>query len=136
MTKAICFTIILFVVLIGLALPGNSTARTGAIGAETPAATGGWQITAFHSQTVQGTYSSIALDQDGNPHISFLDETSFDVKYVRWDGDNWEERTVDTLTFLAWSNTSLALNGNGQPQIAYPYANPCNRIGHAQWDGT
>ena len=100
-----------------------------------PAANGDWQITTFPSQNVQGTYSSIALDQDGNPHISFLDETSYDVKYVRWDEDNWEERTVDTLDILAWSNTSLALNVNGQPRIAYPYANPC-RIGHAQWDGT
>ena len=128
---------ILIVVLIGLALPGNSPARTpGAIGPEAPAVTGGWQITPFLSQTVQGTYSSLALDQYGNPHISFLDETSYDVKYVRRDGDTWDESTVDTLTFLAWSNTSLALNGNGQPRIAYPYANPCNRIGYAQWDGT
>jgi hypothetical protein len=135
MTNATCFTIIL-VVLVGLASPGSSLARTpGATGAEAPATTGDWQITTFHSQTVQGTYSSIALDEDGNPHISFLDETSYDVKYVRLDGDNWEERTVDALTFLAWSNTSLSLDGNGQPQIAYPYANPC-RIGHAQWDGT
>jgi hypothetical protein len=100
-----------------------------------PGVTGGWLITTFPSQTVQGTHSSLALDQDGNPHISFLDETSYDVKYVRRDGDNWEEQTVDTLTLLAWSNTSLALNENGQPQIAYPYANPC-RIGHAEWDGT
>lgn len=136
MTKATCFTLILVIVLVGLALPGNSRARTpGVIGAEAPAATGDWQITSFPSQTVQGTYSSMALDQDGNPHISFLDETSYDVKYVRRDGENWEERTVDTLTFFALSNTSLALNGNGQPQIAYPYANPCY-IGHAQWDGT
>lgn len=130
-----CFTLILVVVLVGLAFAVNSLVQApGAFVAEASVTFEGWQFTTFPSQSVQGTYSSLALDQDGNPHISYLDETSYDVKYTRQDGDDWDEQTVDTLTILAWSNTSLALNGNGQPQIAYPFSNPC-RIGHAQWEG-
>ena len=98
------------------------------------AATSGWQIITIPGETKQGEYSSIALDQGGNPHISFMDETDVAVKYVRWDGSSWEAHTIDTLELYGYSSTSLALNGDGQPQIAYPYNNPTS-LHHAEWDG-
>jgi len=120
-----------------LASLSNSLARTlapGTAGAEAPATTSGWQIITIPGETKQGEYSSIAVDQGGNPHISFMDETDVAVKYVRWDGSSWEAHTIDTLDLYAYPSTSLALNGDGQPQIAYPYNNPTS-LHHAEWDG-
>ena len=60
MKRNIAFAVVLIVgvaILTTLALAGE------------PSVTGGWQITTFPSQTVQGTNSSLALDQDGNPVI-------------------------------------------------------------------
>jgi len=98
-------------------------------------AAGDWRIVTVPSSSDQGTFSSIAVDQTGAPYISFLDQDTMEVRYaVRLAEDAWEEQIVDTLTFLAWSNTSLALDEEDQPQIAYPFANPC-RIGHAAQSG-
>jgi PKD repeat protein len=96
-----------------------------------------WQITTLPSPADQGTFSSIAVDRDGIPHISFLDQTEDNeaVRYARLEGQTWEESLVETLPDLFWANTSLVLGDDDQPQIAYPYPDPC-RIRHAAWSGS
>ena len=106
----------------------------GTTGANIPAATSGWQIITIPGESGQGTNSSIAMDQAGNPHISFMDATNRTVKYIYLEGSSWEAGTIDTLEYLLDESTSLALNGVDQPQIAYNYNNPV-RVGHAEWDG-
>ncbi|MGD9092828.1 MAG: hypothetical protein PVF74_08260 [Anaerolineales bacterium] len=133
MTNIRVFTIII-IVLLGLSLPGSSMARPGSISSDIMAANSSWQITEFLSENDQGRYSSLDLDPDGDPHISFLDYTTDEIKYVHRQGDDWEGMTVDTLTAPTDPNTSLALNGSDQPHIAYPFVNPCS-LGYANWDG-
>ncbi len=98
---------------------------------------GRWRIVTLSSSSNQGTFSSIAVDRDGIPHISFLDESEDNeaVGYARLDGETWEESLVESLPDLFWANTSLALDEDDQPQIAYPHPEPC-RIHHAAWSGT
>jgi hypothetical protein len=135
MTRFNFLTVSIIIVLLGLSLPGSSLAHPGSNSPDILAANVSWQITEFLSANDQGRYSSLDLDQDGDPHISFLDYTTDEIKYVHWVGDDWEGMTVDTLTFSTDPNTSLALNASGQPQIAYPFSNPCN-LGYAVWDGS
>lgn len=94
-----------------------------------------WEFNDFPSSADQGKFSSMALDQNGYPHISFTDVSNDAINYVSWDGTDWISQTIDTLTFPIQRNTALALDSNDQAQIAYPFANPC-RIGHAEWDGS
>ena len=75
-------------------------------------ADGRWQITTV--DTAGGKYTSIALDGNGRPHISYA--AIGDLKYAYWDGSQWVRETVND----DWAQyTSLALTTNGAPQIAY-----------------
>ncbi len=72
-----------------------------------------------------GSYTSIALDSSGYPHISYIDKTKTALKYVRWTGSTWDgldasigPDTVDTAKPLE-NYTSIALDDNGYPHISY-----------------
>jgi hypothetical protein len=70
--------------------------------------------------------SSMVLDDDDNPHISYLWVPS-DVRYARWHGSGWWINTFDTVPELGdeldayLTQTSLALDSSGLPHIAYQY---------------
>ncbi|MEO0123476.1 MAG: hypothetical protein ABIL69_05665, partial [candidate division WOR-3 bacterium] len=65
-----------------------------------------------------GRYSSIALDANGNPHISYYDSTNGDLKYAKKTGSSWTMETIDT-TGTVGLYTSIALDANGNPHISY-----------------
>ena len=46
-----------------------------------------WSTTAADDNSFVGQYNSIAVDSDGNPHISYYDEGNGDLKYAYVDGD-------------------------------------------------
>ena len=67
-----------------------------------------------------GKHSSVAIDNEGKPHISYFDETSGNLKYARYTGeyDPWTIEVVDRLG-IAGQYTSLAITESGQPCISY-----------------
>ncbi len=69
----------------------------------------GWRI---------GEHTSIALDSLGNPHISYRDNYWLDLKYVWWNGTDWDEETVDSTDDVGYY-TSIALDSYDRPHISY-----------------
>jgi hypothetical protein len=63
-----------------------------------------------------------------------MDASDVAVKYVRWNGWDWEVHTVATLTYYTNYNAALALSGDGHAHIAY-MSNPTILAVHAEWDG-
>ena len=64
-----------------------------------------------------GRYTSIALDQMGNPHISYHGWTDNDLKYASWNGSVWNREVIDDAGF---SSTSIALMPwSDIPHISY-----------------
>ncbi len=65
-----------------------------------------------------GYGSSLAVDQDGHPMISYLDEKNYDLRFARYNGTAWTVETVDDGDDVGWGS-SLALDELGRPRISY-----------------
>ena len=64
-----------------------------------------------------GEYSSLALDSNDNPHISYNRWTNRDLKYAHYDG-SWNLEIVDSEGEVG-KYTSLVLDSNNNPHISY-----------------
>jgi hypothetical protein len=73
-----------------------------------------WQLESVDTIGDVGRYTSLTMDDDGYPHISYDDETNLTVKYAHKDGSGWHFETVDSGTM-----SSLALDDEGYPHIGY-----------------
>lgn len=76
-----------------------------------------------------GYFSSLALDKDGQPHISYWETNIPDLRYTEWNGTSWETEIVDDRVNLQ-GPTSLKLDSKGLPHIAYCTGNEM-RYAHA-----
>ena len=88
-----------------------------------------------------GGYTSIALDANGYPHISYRDATSGDLKYARWTGSAWDglaspagPDSVDTAGDVGFY-TSIVLDAGGYPHISY-YDATNGYLKYARWTGS
>jgi len=78
-----------------------------------------WEIQTADSSNNVGSYTSLALDSVGDPHISYEDYGSGHLKYAIWDENAWTTQTVDSNNSVG-SYTSLALDShNYSPHISY-----------------
>jgi hypothetical protein len=82
--------------------------------------------TTWLSETVDSTgdvgwYTSLALDDGGNPHISYFDNTNAALKYAWLSGTTWLSVTVDSIGQSPYygSGTSLELDQADAPYISY-----------------
>ena len=87
-----------------------------------------------------GNSCSLALDPDGNPHISYTDGNFSGLKYASWNGSKWEIQVVDSggVTGSDGIYSSLSIDSSGNPHISY-CAYDENRYGYlkyACWNGT
>jgi chitodextrinase len=97
----------------------------------------------WHSETVDdseagGTDTSLALDANDLPHVSyhlypgFLDGV---LKYAHHNGTDWISETVDSPV-IPESGTSLALGQAGNPRISYFAGFPYYDLNYAYLDGS
>jgi hypothetical protein len=83
-----------------------------------------------------GEYSSIALDLEGAPYISYYDIGNGDLRFAKWLGEKsasaftWAVETVDSVGDVG-KFSSLAIDANGIAHISY-YDDSNNHLKYAQ----
>jgi hypothetical protein len=66
-----------------------------------------------------GYSTSIAIDAQGVPHVSYADLTNGNLKYARRSAGVWTKETADGSANFVGTNTSIELDANGNPQVSY-----------------
>ncbi len=83
-----------------------------------------------------GSYSSIAVDGSGRPHISYLDDSNpsnYVLRHAFLNGKKWTVETVDSGDVGWWS--SIAIDSLGHIHIAYHADKPTSSLKYAHFDG-
>jgi hypothetical protein len=93
----------------------------------------GWKIETVDFAGDVGAWTSIALDADGNPHISYIDFTNSALKYARYDGNLWHIEIVDSDGVVG-EYSSIALDVDGNPAISY-FDRSNSALKYARYDG-
>jgi PKD repeat protein len=100
-----------------------------------------WQIETVDSDGDVGHQSSLALDGNDYPHISYHElflnnSTGGSLKYARWNGSEWNIEQVTTVTIYG-RETALALDANEYPHIVFgELVNIGNAdLKYARWTG-
>ncbi len=80
----------------------------------------GWSVTTVDST---GGYStSIAVDVDNRPHISYVD-FSGNLKYATFDGATWHKEALPDVSALWFGRTSIAMAPSGAINITFSTMN-------------
>jgi hypothetical protein len=83
-----------------------------------------WNRATWVTETVDagnniGMYTSVELDAADHPHISYTDRNSGTLYYATHDGIGWTRETIDAGMPSHFEHSSLALDSNGVPSVAY-----------------
>ena len=95
---------------------------------------GDWHIETVDSEGDVGRWTSIAIDSNNYPHISYYDGTNRHLKYARYNGSDWEISTVDDSGYNGFY-TSIALDSNDYPHISY-FDLSNDNLKYARWTGS
>ena len=95
---------------------------------------GGWDEETVDVKWAAGGGTSLALDRDGLPHISYFN--NYELCFAHFNGKEWVFHTVDgsDSRVRRSSNSSLALDGDGRPVIAY-FDRLTGALKCARWEG-
>ncbi|NIN64317.1 MAG: hypothetical protein GTO63_06380, partial [Anaerolineae bacterium] len=77
-----------------------------------------WLVETVDAGEGVGVYTSITLDDQGRPHIVYVDRKTDTVKYAVREAGVWETRVVDAGGGFAGS-TNLIVDTQGQPHVSY-----------------
>jgi hypothetical protein len=83
-----------------------------------------------------GYYNSIAIDPSGHPHISYLDDSNpsnYILKHAYFDGNTWQNETVDSGDVGWWS--AIAIDLLGHIHIIYHADKPSSSLKYAYFNG-
>jgi RHS repeat-associated protein len=120
----------------GGAVPSfDHTYAYNAIGNVTTTGSRSWGSTVESSSYPFST--SLKLDNQGNPHISYSSTGAGHLKYAKWTGSSWDIQTVESAAGAG--NTSLALDSQGNPHISYTAWNSTTasyNLKYARWTGS
>ncbi|MDW5562576.1 MAG: putative Ig domain-containing protein [Methanomassiliicoccus sp.] len=84
------------------------------------------------SYNYTGLYSSLALDQQGQPHIAYYTGTT-GLHYASMSGGVWSYVTIDSASATAGKYPSLCIGSDNVPKVAYITD---NTIRYAYLDGS
>jgi hypothetical protein len=130
MNKLSSLACVVFCIFLLLLLLSNAVAQT---------ANPTWKIQVVDSNGSISRYSSLALDSNGNPHISYCrlhekyTDLNDDLMYASLVGSEWQIQTVKKNGAIDGSG-SLALDSAGNPHICYIDEN--HDLMYASWNGT
>ena len=79
-----------------------------------------WQIEDIESGFLTYAATSLVLDAEGFPHISYIEEDIDNLKYAYQDASGWNFQLVDN-GLIDRISSSLALDQSGYPHISYTY---------------
>ena len=96
-----------------------------------PSQGGAWHIETVDSGGSVGYFTSIDLDSNGYPHISYEGETA--LGYAKWTGTNWSIEVVDSPGKVRY--TSIDLDTQNNPHISY-YDQLNEDLKYSKWTGT
>jgi len=76
-----------------------------------------WRVQSFDSPNVDGYFGSLVLDSSGTPHlVRYIFNIQW-IAYTYFTGHDWPP--VDFIKEVNAASTSLALDRQGEPQVAY-----------------
>ena len=100
-----------------------------------------WDIQTVDLVGNTGRYTSIAIDSNGNPHISYYDYISKNLKYTKWDGSQWVNadgtggcEIIDSIGDVG-KHTSIYLDKNDYSHISY-FDVTNGDLKYAKWTGS
>ena len=103
-----------------------------------------WIIKTIDSTDYLGGYgqysflvSSLAVDNDDNPHVCYQDLLSLKLKYAYHDGNQWHIEYVESQEYAGFY-PSLSLDSNNLPHVSYGFSNGdimCFDLKYAYYDG-
>jgi hypothetical protein len=83
-------------------------------------------------------HASVAIDKAGVAHLGYVDQyddpvagLQTRVRYAYWTGTAWDRQTVDVA---GGASATLALDGSGQPRMAYVTTG--GEVRYASWNGS
>lgn len=112
-----------------------STSLLGIVLAATPgAARADWIVETIDSEGDVGTYTSLAVDADGNPHVAYYDQSLARVKYAKRVAGLWQ---AESISDLPGCFPALALDTQGRPHISWNrWAWHAEPVMYTHWDGS
>jgi hypothetical protein len=81
-----------------------------------------WYTETVDPRSATGKFNSLALDSKGQPYIAYSDVDLGDLRFTRWDGNDWNFSTPDSQSQSeGWVGigSSIELDAAGTPHIAY-----------------